>query len=49
MVPGHFFFPGLEEDWPHARQCMRMNYVPENAEIERAMIILAEELDKIFG
>lgn len=49
MVPGHFFFPGLEEEWPHARQCMRMNYVPENAEIERAMRILAEELALIAG
>ena len=31
MVPGHYFFPGLEESWQHAHQCMRMNYVPEMA------------------
>lgn len=47
MVPGHFFFPGLQEEWPHGNQCMRMNYVPENKEIERAMIILADELEQI--
>ena len=47
MVPGHFFFPGLQEEWPHGHQCMRMNYVPENKEIERAMIILADELEQI--
>ena len=29
MVPGHYFFPGLEHDWPHTHQCMRMNYVPD--------------------
>ncbi|MDI9223214.1 valine--pyruvate transaminase [Pantoea sp. EA-12] len=47
MVPGHFFFPGLEQEWPHTHQCMRMNYVPDAEKIERAVQILAEELDKI--
>lgn len=49
MVPGHFFFPGLQDEWAHTHQCMRMNYVPDNAEIERAVIILAEELDKLYS
>ncbi len=49
MVPGHFFFPGLEHDWPHTHQCMRMNYVPEAEKIERGIQILAEELDKAFS
>lgn len=46
MVPGHFFFPGLEQAWPHTHQCMRMNYVPEAAKIEQAVRILAEELER---
>lgn len=25
-VPGHHFFQGMEHDWEHARQCMRVNY-----------------------
>ncbi|KGD85400.1 valine-pyruvate aminotransferase [Pantoea sp. PNA 14-12] len=45
MVPGHFFFPGLEHDWPHMHQCMRMNYVPDAENIERAIQILAEEVE----
>ncbi|WP_029569312.1 valine--pyruvate transaminase [Pantoea ananatis] len=45
MVPGHFFFPGLEHDWPHTHQCMRMNYVPDAENIERAVQILAEEVE----
>ncbi|WP_394564368.1 valine--pyruvate transaminase [Pantoea sp. SGAir0180] len=45
MVPGHFFFPGLEHDWPHTHQCMRMNYVPDAENIERAIQILAEEVE----
>ncbi|NIF24447.1 valine--pyruvate transaminase [Candidatus Pantoea multigeneris] len=48
MVPGHFFFPGLEQAWPHTHQCMRMNYVPDDAQIEQAVAILAEELELIW-
>ncbi|MDU4091762.1 MAG: valine--pyruvate transaminase [Pantoea sp.] len=49
MVPGHFFFPGLAQDWPHMHQCMRMNYVPDGEKIERAVAILAEEVDRAWG
>ena len=49
MVPGHFFFPGLEQAWPHTHQCMRMNYVPDSDKIERAVQILAEELENAWN
>ena len=48
MVPGHFFFPGLEHEWPHTHQCMRMNYVPDADSIERAVQILAEEVENAW-
>ncbi|MER2471619.1 valine--pyruvate transaminase [Photorhabdus laumondii] len=44
MVPGHYFFPGLEQDWPHAHECMRMNYVPDPESIAKGIAILAEEI-----
>jgi len=46
MVPGHFFFPGLEQAWPHTHQCMRMNYVPDSETIEKGIVILAEEVER---
>ncbi|AXF78860.1 valine--pyruvate transaminase [Erwinia tracheiphila] len=46
MVPGHFFFPGLAQEWAHAHQCMRMNYVPDSEKIERGVAILAEEIER---
>ncbi|WP_034918114.1 valine--pyruvate transaminase [Erwinia sp. 9145] len=46
MVPGHFFFPGLEHEWPHTHQCMRMNYVPDSDIIEKGIAILAGEIAK---
>lgn len=48
MVPGHYFFPGLVEEWPHTHQCMRMNYVPEPEKIERGVQILAEEIERAY-
>ncbi|RAW96241.1 MULTISPECIES: valine--pyruvate transaminase [unclassified Photorhabdus] len=46
MVPGHYFFPGLEQDWPHAHECMRMNYVPDPENIAKGIAILAEEIEQ---
>ncbi|MFZ4832299.1 valine--pyruvate transaminase [Rouxiella sp. Mn2063] len=46
MVPGHYFFPGLEHPWPHTHQCMRMNYVPDEALIEQGVKVLAEEIER---
>lgn len=46
MVPGHYFFPGLEHPWSHTHQCMRMNYVPQIEQIERGVKILAEEVER---
>jgi len=48
MVPGDYFFPGLDKPWPHTHQCMRMNYVPEPALIEAGVKILAEEVEKAW-
>lgn len=48
MVPGQYFFPGLATDWPHAHQCMRMNYVPDAGKIERGIAILAQEVERAF-
>lgn len=46
MVPGHHFFPGLEQGWPHTQQCMRMNYVPAPELIEKGIAIMAEEIER---
>ncbi|MBW7981008.1 valine--pyruvate transaminase [Enterobacillus tribolii] len=46
MVPGHYFFPGLEQEWAHTHQCMRMNYMPKPELIEQGVQILAEEVER---
>jgi len=45
VVPGSYFFPGLQEEWEHTGQCIRLTYgVAETSEIQRGLDILAEEV-----
>lgn len=44
VVPGSYFFPGLQEPWEHASQCIRLTYSAEPAAVRRGMAILAEEV-----
>jgi len=48
VLPGEHFFFGLEEDWPHARECLRLNYAGDEALFERGVGILAEELRRLY-
>lgn len=43
VVPGEYFFFGLEEDWPHSRQCLRLNYSGNADNVREGLRIIAEE------
>ncbi|MGI9228617.1 MAG: valine--pyruvate transaminase [Gammaproteobacteria bacterium] len=47
ILAGEPFFPGLQTDWPHSRQCIRLSYPRPDAEIEAGIDILADELRKL--
>lgn len=44
VVPGHYFFFGLNEPHPHADQCIRINYAQEKEAVETAFKIIAEQV-----
>ncbi|UTM57338.1 valine--pyruvate transaminase [Photobacterium sp. CCB-ST2H9] len=48
IVPGEYFFIGLEEDWSHGHECLRMNYVQEDEKMQRGIHIIAEEVAKAY-
>jgi valine--pyruvate aminotransferase len=49
VVPGEYFFPGAEEwDWPHSRECLRINFARPKAEIDAGFRILGEQLKAII-
>jgi valine--pyruvate aminotransferase len=43
VVPGEYFFFGLQEDWAHSQQCLRINYSGSPEVIAKGLRIIAEE------
>lgn len=48
VVPGHYFFPGLEEDWVHKNECIRVNYAPDEKTVTKGLTIIAEEVKRAY-
>ena len=44
IVPGEYFFFGLDEDWDHSRQCLRLNFAQPEAVVREGLRIIAEEV-----
>jgi valine--pyruvate aminotransferase len=49
IIPGHHFFPGLEDDpWPHKHECIRVTYAQDDSIVHAGVKIIAEELHKLY-
>ncbi|QUM87344.1 valine--pyruvate transaminase [Moritella sp. 36] len=49
IVSGHHFFPGLDEEWRHTDECIRMNYSQPDEAVQRGIKIIAEEVQKAYA
>ncbi|NOZ06056.1 MAG: valine--pyruvate transaminase [Chloroflexi bacterium] len=49
IVPGHYFFPGLHEEWQHKHECIRVNYSGEGAVVREGIKIIAEEAKRAYA
>lgn len=49
VIPGHFFFPGLDEDWAHKHECLRISYAQSEREVEYGISIVAEEVRRAYA
>jgi len=49
VVPGHYFFFGLQEPWEHSRECIRINYSQSGTTVREGLKIIGEELYGVFG
>jgi valine--pyruvate aminotransferase len=47
VVPGNYFFFGLQADHPHRDQCLRIHYAQEKEVVETAFRMIAEEVEKL--
>ncbi|MCL1139185.1 valine--pyruvate transaminase [Shewanella pneumatophori] len=49
IVPGEYFFFGQKQQWQHAHQCLRMNYVQDEAKMRAGIAIISEEVNKAYA
>jgi valine--pyruvate aminotransferase len=48
IVPGHNFFVGLDDDWTHRHECIRVSYAQDEDTVRRGVKIIAEEVAKAY-
>ncbi len=48
VVPGHYFFPGLDEEWQHRHECIRVSYAGPDDVVEKGIRIIGEEARRAY-
>ncbi len=49
VVPGHYFFPGLAEDWRHRHECIRITYSQPETMVRDGLACIAEEVRRAYA
>lgn len=49
VVSGHHFFPGLQDDWQHRHECIRVTYCQDARVVEQGAQIIADEVQRIYN
>jgi len=49
VVSGHYFFPGLSENWQHKDECLRVTYSQDDDDVYRGLGIIAEVVRTAYG
>lgn len=47
VVPGHHFFPGLSESWPHTNECLRVSYAQDPQVVAAGIQAIADEVRRL--
>jgi valine--pyruvate aminotransferase len=48
VLAGRHFFPGLEQPWRHAEECIRVSYAQPPDAVRRGLAIIAEEVRRAY-
>jgi valine--pyruvate aminotransferase len=49
VLSGHHFFPGLDEEWQHRDECIRVTYSQDSESVRKGISIIAEEVKRAFS
>ena len=42
VIPGHNFFVGIGDDWPHKNQCIRINYAKDKETLRKGLMVIRD-------
>lgn len=49
VVPGQNFFIGMDDDWPHKNECIRVSYTQDAETVRSGATIIAEEVTRAYN
>ena len=49
VLAGRHFFPGLDRQWDHAEQCLRISYAQDAESVRKGIEIIGEEVRRAFA
>lgn len=47
VVPGEYFFPGMQNNWSHSKECIRISFSMKDEVVERGLQVIAEEINAL--
>jgi len=48
VVSGDYFFPGIDDGWPHIDECIRITYSQDEKDVRQGLEIIGDEIRTIF-
>lgn len=48
IIPGEDFFIGIEDNWQHKYECIRLSYAQDESIVEQAIKIIAKEVKSVY-
>jgi valine--pyruvate aminotransferase len=48
VVSGHYFFPGIPDEWQHKQECIRLTYSQDEALVNRGITLIGEEVRRAY-
>ena len=49
VVPGQYFFPGLDDEWQHKQECIRLSYAGDPEVVAKGIKILGELVHEAYA
>lgn len=49
VLSGHYFFPGMKEDWQHKHECIRVSYAMDDKIVDEGIKIIADEVKQLLN